>query len=58
VVAEGVENAAQLTERLTFGCDHGQGFYVAQSLPPDQAEPLIRDRACWLPDQRPEPMTS
>ena len=41
VVAEGVENAAQLRAVQEVGCTAVQGFHLGKPLPPDQAEALI-----------------
>ncbi len=35
VIAEGVENKAQLDALISFGCDHMQGFLFSKPLPPD-----------------------
>jgi diguanylate cyclase (GGDEF)-like protein len=38
VVAEGVEDVAQLEYLLSIGCDRGQGYLFAKPLPDDQIE--------------------
>ena len=43
VVAEGIEEEAQLSELLRLGCDIGQGFYFSQALVASQAEKLLED---------------
>jgi diguanylate cyclase (GGDEF)-like protein len=41
VVAEGVEDAAQLEYLRTIACDRGQGFLFARPLPPEQLEMFL-----------------
>ncbi len=41
VVAEGVENAAQLDAVRDIGCTCVQGYHLGRPLPPDQAKALI-----------------
>jgi diguanylate cyclase (GGDEF)-like protein len=33
VVAEGIENEAVLDKLTAFGCEHGQGYYIAKPMP-------------------------
>jgi diguanylate cyclase (GGDEF)-like protein len=47
VVAEGVENVAQLYKLREFGCDMGQGYLFAPPLPADKAEKLLQHRINW-----------
>ncbi|MCL2699685.1 MAG: EAL domain-containing protein [Defluviitaleaceae bacterium] len=42
VVAEGVETMAQLEYIESIGCDEMQGYFIAQPLPVDDIEELIR----------------
>jgi diguanylate cyclase (GGDEF)-like protein/PAS domain S-box-containing protein len=45
VVAEGVENVAQLRELERYGCDEIQGYYISKPLPPaDCAAFLMREQ--------------
>jgi EAL domain-containing protein (putative c-di-GMP-specific phosphodiesterase class I) len=43
VIAEGVENEAQLSELRRLGCDYAQGHLFSQSLPPGTVTALIAD---------------
>jgi EAL domain-containing protein (putative c-di-GMP-specific phosphodiesterase class I) len=43
VVAEGVENAAQLSFLAAHGCDEMQGFYFSRPVPAEQLTALLRD---------------
>ena len=45
VVAEGVENQAQVDTLATLGCDQIQGYVAAPSLTPDQFVQWYRDRS-------------
>mgnify|MGYP001026931846 CR=1 FL=1 len=47
VVAEGVENVAQLYKLREFGCDMGQGYLFAPPLPADKAEKLLQYKINW-----------
>ena len=42
VIAEGVENAAQLDFLRRHGCDEVQGFYYSRPLPPEQMAETLR----------------
>ncbi len=42
VVAEGIETDRQLGELTELGCDEGQGFLLAEPVPPDQVAALNR----------------
>lgn len=43
VTAEGVETEEQCRIARELGCHHGQGFYFARPMPPDQIADLLRD---------------
>jgi len=43
VVAEGVENAAELRMLGQFGCDQAQGFYLSQPLSPERLTEWIEE---------------
>lgn len=43
VVAEGVENAAQMTFLRQSGCHVGQGFFYAPALPPSELQSLLQN---------------
>jgi diguanylate cyclase (GGDEF)-like protein len=45
VVAEGVENIAQLEMLRTLGCEFAQGYLFSRPLPAGQVEALIHDRS-------------
>ncbi|HET7675907.1 MAG TPA: EAL domain-containing protein, partial [Gammaproteobacteria bacterium] len=45
VIAEGVENDAQLDFLRAAGCDEAQGFYYSQPVSAELAEALLRDEA-------------
>jgi diguanylate cyclase (GGDEF)-like protein len=45
VIAEGVEDDAQVRFLRELGCDQIQGFYVSQPVPPDKVELLLRPDA-------------
>ncbi|WP_207539354.1 EAL domain-containing response regulator [Sabulicella rubraurantiaca] len=50
VVAEGVENRAQLEALRTLGCDEVQGFFIGRPVPADRLDPGAAEaRACRLP---------
>ena len=40
VIAEGVENIAQLQHLREHGCDEAQGFYYSEPVPPEQIMPV------------------
>jgi diguanylate cyclase (GGDEF)-like protein len=40
IIAEGIENEAQLSKLLELGCHQGQGFLVSPAVPPDQVVSL------------------
>jgi diguanylate cyclase (GGDEF)-like protein/PAS domain S-box-containing protein len=46
VVAEGVENDAQLHFLHEHGCDEVQGFYCGKPMPADDFTRLLRERLC------------
>jgi len=41
-IAEGVEDASQLTELRQLGCDYGQGFHFSPALTADDLEAAVR----------------
>ena len=41
LVAEGVENAADMAELIRLGCVRAQGFYLARPMPPADLDPLL-----------------
>ncbi|WP_407277608.1 EAL domain-containing protein [Aromatoleum evansii] len=47
VIAEGVENAAQLARLRALGVDYGQGYYFGQPLDAESAEQMIRSAPRW-----------
>lgn len=48
VVAEGIEDAAQLRRLRTFDCEYGQGYLFSKPLPRDEIETLLSDwPATW-----------
>jgi EAL domain-containing protein (putative c-di-GMP-specific phosphodiesterase class I) len=45
VIAEGVEEDAQVRMLRELGCDQIQGFYVSQPVPPEKVEHLLGPQA-------------
>jgi diguanylate cyclase (GGDEF)-like protein/PAS domain S-box-containing protein len=43
VIAEGVENEAQLSELRRLGCDYAQGHLFSRALPPGKITPLLAE---------------
>jgi diguanylate cyclase (GGDEF)-like protein len=43
VIAEGVENEAQLSELQRLGCDYAQGHFFSRALPPEKVSQLLKD---------------
>jgi diguanylate cyclase (GGDEF)-like protein/PAS domain S-box-containing protein len=43
VIAEGVENEAQLSELRRLGCDYGQGHLFSRALPPGKVSGLLSE---------------
>ena len=43
VIAEGVENEAQLSELRRLGCDYAQGHLFSRALPPEKVTPLLAE---------------
>ena len=54
-IAEGVEDAAQVTELRQLGCDYGQGFHFAPALPADELEAALRVETSPSPWRRASP---
>ena len=46
VIAEGVENEAQLSELRRLGCDYAQGHLFSRALPPEKVTAAARARGC------------
>ncbi|MDB5728566.1 MAG: hypothetical protein JWQ00_1771, partial [Noviherbaspirillum sp.] len=44
VVAEGVENEAQMKILASLRCDEIQGFYISKPLPPSETQPVLPNR--------------
>jgi diguanylate cyclase (GGDEF)-like protein/PAS domain S-box-containing protein len=49
-VAEGIEDAGQLSELRTLGADLGQGFLFAKPLPPTEITAMLADPGRWVED--------
>ncbi len=49
VVAEGIENEAQLEFLVEHGCQLGQGYHLARPLPPDEVAAVLEEH---LPPSR------
>jgi EAL domain-containing protein (putative c-di-GMP-specific phosphodiesterase class I) len=45
VIAEGVENEAQMSELERLGCDCAQGHLFSKALPPERIATLLREGA-------------
>ncbi len=45
VIAEGVENEAQLSELRRLNCDYAQGHFFSRALPPEKISALLTDGA-------------
>ncbi len=45
MVAEGVENAAALTELARMGCDEAQGYYLSRPVPAEELDRWVRGRS-------------
>jgi EAL domain-containing protein (putative c-di-GMP-specific phosphodiesterase class I) len=58
VVAEGVEDAAQVAALRQLGCRVGQGFYFARPLEPQELEALVVSGVIPLPTGAPTPIRS
>ncbi|WP_416051565.1 EAL domain-containing protein [Cupriavidus basilensis] len=58
VVAEGVENEAQLDFLRREGCDEVQGYYFSRPMPAEDITAFLAGHAVHglLPEQRPQPM--
>lgn len=42
VVAEGIETQEQMDELTSYGCDYGQGYFIARPLSPENATSLLK----------------
>lgn len=42
VIAEGIENDAQIEKLKMLDCDFGQGFWLAKPLSPEEYEAFIK----------------
>jgi diguanylate cyclase (GGDEF)-like protein len=51
-IAEGIEEASQVTELRQLGCDYGQGFHFSAALPADELEAAIRIETAPSPWRR------
>jgi diguanylate cyclase (GGDEF)-like protein/PAS domain S-box-containing protein len=47
VIAEGIENIAQLDQLKLLKCEHGQGYYFSRPLSREEAEKLIASSPQW-----------
>lgn len=47
IVAEGIEEKAQMEALRELGCQYGQGFYMAKPLPAEKTVELIESRPTW-----------
>jgi diguanylate cyclase (GGDEF)-like protein/PAS domain S-box-containing protein len=47
VIAEGIENTAQLDQLKLLKCEHGQGYYFSRPLSREEAEKLIASSPQW-----------
>jgi EAL domain-containing protein (putative c-di-GMP-specific phosphodiesterase class I) len=47
VVAEGIENIAQLETLRSLGCEYAQGYLFSRPLPAEQIGDLIHDRSIF-----------
>ncbi|MBX2858226.1 MAG: EAL domain-containing protein [Cellvibrionaceae bacterium] len=50
VVAEGIETVQQLEQLKHYGCDFGQGYYIAKPLDSSDASAFISERFACHPD--------
>jgi EAL domain-containing protein (putative c-di-GMP-specific phosphodiesterase class I) len=58
VIAEGVENEAQLAFLATHGCDEMQGYYLSRALPESDATALLTSGARLKMRPQPCPLTA
>lgn len=47
IVAEGIEEQAQMDALRDLGCQYGQGFFMSKPLTTDAAHELIDSKATW-----------
>ena len=47
IVAEGIEELAQMQKLKSLGCHYGQGFHMSKPLPFDDARAIIQRRTTW-----------
>lgn len=47
IVAEGIEEQAQMDALRDLGCQYGQGFFMSKPLTADAAHELIDSKAIW-----------
>ena len=58
-VAEGIEDAAQVTELTLLGCQSGQGYHFARPMEPEAVDALISESAQrWPALEVPAPLAS
>jgi EAL domain-containing protein (putative c-di-GMP-specific phosphodiesterase class I) len=56
VIAEGIENRAQLQYLQTLECDSGQGYYFSRPIDRERADLLVATAPNWLDDTRSWPV--
>jgi diguanylate cyclase len=47
IVAEGIEEKAQMDTLKALGCQFGQGYYMSKPLPFEMAKDIIRQKKTW-----------
>jgi EAL domain-containing protein (putative c-di-GMP-specific phosphodiesterase class I) len=55
VIAEGIENSAQLLQLRAIGCEFGQGHHLSQPQPPERADAMLD--AIQMRGSRTDPIT-
>lgn len=53
VIAEGIEEAAQMECLCNFQAEYGQGYFFARPLTAEDASVLLAAHPCWLPQRSP-----